>query len=201
MSTLKKAAVWWWNNYSKVIYLGGLAIGFVGPAWAAYVAPLMSTYAPLSWVASGLLGSLIVACTVWLAAAAYAKAILAQRTAAIMADQSVNPLEVKFERKLIRLIDFYHPQFISHKNKDFRDCELAGPGLVYFEGAHIEGVEFKHVQIAIARSENKHIFGVTAFNNPKFVGGRFTNLTLLMSQAMYDTFPDDIKQHVPIISG
>ncbi len=203
MSLVKKAAAWIWGNFDKVIAAGGLALSFIGSAWVSYLTAAMSSYSPLSWLACGFLGLLITSLVFWLGAFGYSKILLARRTAEIMAEISVNPLEERFERKKIRLGDFYNPQYLAHKNKDFRNCHIAGPGLVYFKGLHADGVEFRQVQIVIGKSDPVNpitIWGVTTFENCKFVGGAFTELTMLMDKATYNSLPSHLKANVPVIS-
>lgn len=203
MSWVKRTTTWIWGNFDKVITVGGLGFSFIGTAWVSYLTAVMSGYSPLSWVACGLLGLLITSLVFWLGTFGYSKILLAQRTAEIMAEISVNPLEERFERKKIRLIDFYSPQYVVHKNKDFRNCHVVGPGLVYFRGLHADGIEFRHVQIVIGKSDPVKptlIWGITAFENCKFVGGVFAELTMLMDIATYNSLPPDMKANLPVIS-
>ncbi|MGV2183647.1 hypothetical protein [Rhizobium rhizogenes] len=204
MKPISKSAVWIWGNFDKFLIVGPLLLSFIGTAWVSYLTLFMSSYSPLSWVAAGLFGLLIVSLVCWLGTQAYSKLLIAKRTAGIIAETNVNPLDEKFDHKKIRLIDFYSPQYISHKNKDFRNCHLAGPGLVYFVGGlYAEGIEFRQVQVVIAKTNSAKpiaVFGITVFENCKFVGGAFTELTMLMSKETYDSMPAEIRNYLPVIS-
>ncbi|MEJ7933650.1 hypothetical protein WG907_05165 [Sphingobium sp. AN558] len=200
MGGMRKAALWCWDNWDKLSAVGVAVVAFAGPAWAAYFSPFIAAYAPLSWVVAGLAGLIIVTVIMCAGSWTYSRFNLARLTAIIMERSGVNPLDDRFDRKTIRLIDFYRPQYVSHKNKDFRDCEVIGPGLVYFSNVTFDHCEFKQVQIAII-NETKTMWGMTIFESPKFLNCDIVNLTMMMNRATYDVLHPEMKQYVPVING
>jgi len=199
MSQFKSVALWCWKNQDKLLKAAVLVSGFVGPAWATYVTPAMQEYSPISWVAAGFAG--LAAVTIILVGWAfiYSTFSLARRTAQIIEKSGVNPLDERFDRKNIRLLDFYRPQYVPHKDKDFRNCEVTGPGLVYFTGVTFDHCKYRHVQIVVVGEGNR--WGMTVFENAKFLNCDILNITMMMSKAAYETLPQDIKDNVPVING
>jgi hypothetical protein len=50
----------------------------------------------------------------------------------------INPLEIKFEKVEVPIIDFFNENYLPHRNKKFVECAIHGPAMVLFEGASIE---------------------------------------------------------------
>ncbi|OQW70816.1 MAG: hypothetical protein BVN33_17155 [Proteobacteria bacterium ST_bin13] len=200
MGKLSKIGAWCWGNYDKVIQVGTVVVAFAVPAWATFVSPFMAPYAPLSWVAAGFAGSLVASVILYVLAVSYSKFVTGKRTAEILQRTALNPLETHFVKAVIRLSDFYDPNYIGHRNKDFRDCSVVGPGLVLVTGGQLENVTFKFTQIVILADSVKSAFGLTAFQDCKFVGGIFSNCTLLMTQKHYDQLPATVRANIPVIS-
>ena len=200
MNKIKKMGFWVWDNYEKLLQVGALLLGFGLPAWAAHVSPFMREYAPLSWVLAGFGGLIAASIVMAIGAWTYSRFMLARRTAEIIENSRVNPLMDRFDRETIRMIDFYHPHYVPHENKDFRNCEIIGPGMVYFEGFTAHGCFFRHVQIVVVAT-NQELWGMTYFKDAKIIDCKLTNLTLVMNQVTYDSLDHALKLAIPKINS
>ena len=201
MEFIKRALDWIWRNLGNLALLGGALSSFIVPAWAALRTGALAKYAPFSWVFAGFFGLLLAVIGWWLFSLGYEKIHLAKRNSQIAEKFGVNTLEQVFSRKTIRLIDFYRPQYLAHRDKDFRDCEICGPGLVAFlNGVNMTGGRFKHVQIIVVR-EDQLLWGMTVFDNARFVNCDILNVTMMMSRMTYENLPEEVRENVPVINA
>jgi len=202
MGKIKSVANWIFQNYEKIGAVALVLASFIGPAWGSYASPFMTAHQPLSWIAVGFAGVMAAAFIYWLLAVANGKMAMAKRVVATLEKSGVNILEDRFDKKVIRLIDFYHPQYITQDNKDFRNCEINGPSLVHFDDAHMERCQFRHVQIVVVSTgEDNVVWGATSFKSPKFIGCSLVNFTMLMNKATYDALPAEVRKYVPVINA
>jgi hypothetical protein len=168
-------------------------------AYLAHGSAWISQFGALGWWSAGLIGAFTMAATLYLGSLAYYTVMTGRRTAAILDRSGLNPLDDRFERAVIRLSDFYSPAHLTHENKDFRNCNITGPGLVYFSGSHFEGGRMRDVQICVAKA-GSNMTGVTAFHKAKIVNCDITNLTMVMGKNDYNALPDAMKATVPVLN-
>jgi hypothetical protein len=134
---LKRTFGWVWTNLGNitqvVVWVGGFAV----TAWAARAANLFEAYAPFSYVAAGLVGSLVVAIGYWFVAIARAKWVRTKYDNVMMQRGGlVDPLGKTFERKRIYLNEFAMPSHPLIEGKTFIDCEIIGPANILFQSGN-----------------------------------------------------------------
>ena len=113
---------------------------------------------------------------------------------------NLNTLEKRFENRIIKMSEFFHPYYIVNKDKIFDQCRIVGPASVVFFGVTMIGCEFKHCQVVIVK-DNIAMWGVGAFENPVFSCCEVCDLTMVMNQATYDAIKnDDFKKYIPVVS-
>lgn len=115
-----------------------------------------------------------------------------------LSESNANPLESSFDRKTIKISDFYDPFYIGHTGKTFTDCRIEGPGLLYIPDSSLFGLELRHCQIVIVKP-NVKMFGVTVFSRSSISGGSICNCTVLMTRDNYNQLPD-LHNKVLVIS-
>lgn len=112
-----------------------------------------------------------------------------------------NPLESRFEKKIIRLTDFFSPFYSPHKNKTFIHCELTGPGNILFLGSTLQNCIFSSCQIAILNKTSEPIINVTAFRNCTLLDCKILGSTIFMTKEEYSALPSKMKERTIVISG
>ncbi len=117
----------------------------------------------------------------------------------IISETNVNPLETKFEKKIINTENFFSPFYIPHTKKIFQDCHIVGTGSIFMAGCTLNEITFTGGQVILVDDKAK-IINVVMFSQCHFIGGRFINCTLMMPVKMYESLPDEFKKSLPVIS-
>lgn len=112
-----------------------------------------------------------------------------------------NPLESRFDRKIVKLTDFFSPFYSPHKNKTFHNCEVIGPGNIIFLGCTLNNCILSSCQIAITNNIETPIINVTAFSDCVFLDTKILGCTIFMSKGEYGRLTADMKKNGVIISG
>jgi hypothetical protein len=104
------------------------------------------------------------------------------RFAQIAADSTTtNILADAFDRKDIRMQEFYNSFMFPNKSKQFTKCRISGPAMVFLaDRVNVVGCRFNSVQIVIAKPGP--MGGVVIFNDTSFVDCHIFNLTLVMDR-------------------
>lgn len=111
---------------------------FALPAWAVRAAQIFSEYAPASWVIAGFGGLIIwaIARLLWqLANRLRIRNLWDIRN--LERGSLINPLDLTFERKRIRLDEFALPSHTVIEGKTFIDCDIIGPANIYFHASNL----------------------------------------------------------------
>lgn len=116
-------------QWMPVLVTSGVGGGF---AWAASVTSWANEYGPLVWWAIGLCAAAVTMLIYWLWSAArlYStnRNFMKSRD---LSPESVNPLDMTFDRKRIDFADLADPITKVIHGKTFVDCELLGSGLSF----------------------------------------------------------------------
>lgn len=137
------------------------------------------------WLVVGILTSLLfsgVALVVVLAVAAVDKA--RHLRVITYEDKASVSLRNRFEQEKLKVADFYSPLFIVNENKQFFQCELQGPGAVFFqEGDTLDDCAFRLCDLVVV-GEGERLNTAAYFKGSAFHGCRFVNMVLYMPEAM-----------------
>lgn len=110
----------------------GTLISAAGSATATYATEKLKAYAPLSWVISGLFGALAFSFFYWLWSVARFNIAKQNLTNKYLEQVPiVNPLLDTFTSQRIDLRAFHNPYDQYLRGKNFTDCELMGPIVLY----------------------------------------------------------------------
>ena len=168
-----------------------LMIGFGVPAWAAHATVWLNQYGPITWVACGFAGLIIVGIVANLSAFALTKfrTIRMLKRLSERAD-AINPMDGHFHSKRINLQWFVPPSGDEVRDKTFIKCEIIGPLNVVPFGCSILKSMYVSADYIMVRNEsldgmirNGHIF-----RNCTFVECRFYFISFLVSEAAYPVF-------------
>jgi hypothetical protein len=122
-----------WALYQLLLGTGGALSGGGLYAYGIYATEWLAAYGPIAWVMGCSVGALLGVLLVFLIVAIRGRLI---RSAAVrqmsIVPKSVNPLEKRFEKASIRLLDFVNPLSPIVDHKEFIDCEIYGPGVLIF---------------------------------------------------------------------
>ena len=177
----------WWFIITTVV--GGLM-----SSYAAFVTNALQPYAPFSWVAAGIMAALLVACA--LLAAAKAADVIAhwnfvRKLAAGPAP--FNPLSDHFERQQIKLADFRNPFNLVHSGKTFINCEIIGPGVIFFTGNSVlQDIGFINCDCVAVR-EGAFVQNLMAFDSAVLRGGKIYGATVLFPASK----KDELSKQIP----
>lgn len=173
---------------------------FGGYATAAYVGALeiFKNYKSASFVILFIIGAFVFILMYFLTNKVRIQRISIKSAQLALDDSLTNPLETRFENKVIRLPEFYDPFYVGHKDKSFINCRIEGPGLLFIPDSSIFGSEFRHCQIVIIK-EKQMLYGVTVLRQCSISRGTICNCTLLMTRENYDLL-EELHGNVPIIS-
>jgi len=169
------------EHWLSMLY--GLVTG-VG-LWTAYLTKPLAKYAPLSWVVAALALGLIAALTALVVAWAGWSLSRWRFTKRLTETAAINPLDGRFERKRIRVSDFFAPYGEPIVAASFIKCELVGPGAIYLRNGQVPGTRFESCEIVIVRP-GATIIGGTVFEHPTFHECVFVGVTLLLLPHHYD---------------
>lgn len=134
--------------------IGGVVSTAALTAWAAWATELLAPYAPFSWIASGILGGLVVTgILLSFAVIRFKWAMAAATTRWQEAIPALNPLESTFRDKRIRVSDLVPPWNLEINGKTFIDCDLVGPVNLVLNGTHLTNVKFVSCDFVLVRPD------------------------------------------------
>jgi hypothetical protein len=166
-SLIERGAAWW---FAVSTIVGSGAVTGV----AAYYSNLQPIHIAAS-VAAVALTIAVVFLLIGLARVRYARASVMQKVA--NDTDVINPLSETFEKKRIRMSDFYTPYQYVYRNRSFIDCEIIGPGVVLLSGnIDIKGIancDFVEVPDQFSAGN------VTVFTAVTFRRCSFYNMTII----------------------
>lgn len=166
--------------------IGTIGTG-VGTGWAAYLTKALEGYAPLSWVAAGLIGAFLFVVMFWLWSIARLKVQRRQIDRAYLSPRNnINPLEDVFQKQKINVVDFRRPITDNIRNKTFVDCEVFGPAIVILNG-HTTADRVSYIGCDFVKAKALHpIFNAIAFENLTLRNCSVFNVTFLVPEHMVD---------------
>ncbi|KAF6692762.1 hypothetical protein HFD98_09665 [Pseudomonas sp. EKM23D] len=112
-----------------------------------------------------------------------------------------NPLETKFDKKTIKITDFFSPFYSPHKNKTFHNCEIVGPGNVIFLGCTLNNCILSSCQVVIINDSKIPILNITAFSQCVFLDTKILGSTIFVSKADFRNLATAAGDDVVVISG
>lgn len=161
--------------------------GGVVTGWATWATGFFSAYAPLSWVAAGLIGAAVSGFTFWV--------VQKGRTISIQnalqkkwnsPGDGVNPLEDNFVRRRIMLNDFVSPANPIVEGKTFDRCEIVGPALALadsnFHNAALYDCNLVCVKDGITA------YGIIVLRNNSFLNCKFYRISFLVPETAVERF-------------
>lgn len=166
--------------------------------YLTYATDWLNSFGPIAWGVAFIIGGYAALGLLYLWEVLSSRRFINRQAEATFAKDGINPREKRFEKQAVPLQAFYSPNNFSHKKKEFIDCDVFGPCLVHLDGCTLVGVSFRHCQIVIARQDIL-IMGFTAFKECSFLGGTMANATMIMSLSQYNSFPEELRQAVPVI--
>lgn len=177
------------SNWDLVTWLAGSVwtlVGGVVIGWAAWAAGIFSHYAPFSWAAAGLIGTIIAAFVFWLIAKGYFWYTQARwaRMASSPGD-GVNPLDDNFLRKRIKIGDFTSRVNPLIEHKTFDRCELIGPALVLAQGVSFVRSGFTGCNFMCCK-DNFPIFGATILKDSNIINSKLFEITFVVPESQVD---------------
>lgn len=169
--------------------------GFAIPAWAAAVTDWLNVWGPISWVASGLVGMLVVFISIALWGIYKRSAAVAQYQQAIaQPPRHVNPLRNDFTDEVIELSEFFHPLDKLHAGKTFRRCKIYGPGVMMFTN-HMNLFNPRMQMCDLIEVVEGPAFSVVGFERGTFEDCSFFNVTFLITPQMSVMLEEDARRH------
>lgn len=181
-ASILEAATKWWSIIVPLV--GGAVSGYL-----AYLTSALAAYAPWSWFAAGLAAAMMLV-LIGLCASKTAELVARWNyTRKITASTpTFNPLDSVFTKKQIKLSELRNPFNPVHENKNFLDCEIIGPGVLYFDGSTtLTGIGFVNCD-CVAIREGAAINNLMVFKDAVIRGGKIYGVTLL--------FPAAAKEHL-----
>jgi len=179
-------------NYWQAIAATGLLGMGVVTAWAASAVDAFSTYAPLSWIIAGLLGSLIAAATFLVAQLAVRLRVRNRWNVLLMAEpQPINPIEKTFEKRRIRISEMVLPSHRVLTNKTFIDCEIVGPANLYWFRGNAAAAPYGPKIDAVYLEPKATFFNGIVLDGCIFRNCAFVNITLFVSAGEYHRVKSD----------
>jgi hypothetical protein len=148
----------------------------------------INAYGPFGWLMAGLVAFLLSAVAIYAAALAFDRfsAALARRKWARDVD-SVNPLDVEFNRKRLKLEDLVHPASGRIVRKRFVECQLLGPANIIMMGqGFMNGTGFVNCDIVIHR-DPVFIYNAIVLQDVEVIGGEIIKCTVYITQEMFDS--------------
>jgi hypothetical protein len=155
--------------------------------WATWVAGLFQQYAPASWVIAGILGALVGALIMLVAAFARERIQMVKFRNWVFSAHQINPLDAMFNSRRIRLVDLAPPIGPFITGKTFIDCEIIGPANIMFSSCHFQqcGGEVVDGIVIKAPFQPSNGFG---FKNCTFTRCKFYLLTFMITEADFQFF-------------
>jgi hypothetical protein len=189
--------------YSIIEKLVPIVVGLIGGSFSillAKVSAWLANISPIEYGAIFFAGLYIALGAYHLLLAAQKKNIILRQATLFVRPGEGNPLESKFDKKIIRITDFFSPFYSPHSNKTFVGCELIGPGNVVFMESTLKDCVLNTCQISIIQGD-AHVLNVTAFSKCLFHDTKILGCTIFMTREAYEALPHGMKNKTPIISG
>lgn len=188
-----------WNlvrdHWDKIITF---ALGGGGMTYLVWITDWINAYGPAAWGVAFFVGAYAALGLLAVWQRITSRQFINKQAEISLSREGVNPRAKRFEKQKIPLGEFYSPFYFPHHNKEFIDCDIAGPSMLALMGSTMSDVEFRHCQIVIIR-DGITLWGVTAFMNSRIFGGTMANVTLLMTRDQYNHLPEDVRNNVPVI--
>ena len=189
MSILEKLAPW------LIAPFGGTA-GVI----LAKLTTWLSNVGPIGYGAIFIAGAYLTIGVYHAILSARKKSLLLQYASLISRPGDGNPLETKFDKKTIRLNDFFTPYHTPHTKKIFESCEIVGPGNFAMIGCTLNHISLISCQIVIT-NRKQPIMNITAFQDCTFLNSKIIGCTIFIPDDQYIDMPDLIKQTIPVLNG
>jgi MFS family permease len=145
------------------------------------------------WWLSFLIGSVLTATVI--ALFSFAKLQLAQARAYDRFPRnldSINPLENTFHKRRISLSDLQQPLNGPITGKRFTDCELVGPGVIFFSrGMNINGINFTQCDM-LPTKRNLLLLNALIFEDCQLLGGSIIGATILLHPDIVDLMETNV---------
>jgi hypothetical protein len=163
-----------WSLAGHIWTAGTFLVAAGLPAWAVWATGLFAQYAPLSWIAAGFVGLILFAIYRLISSLAFRIRVMAKfNERALEHGGRFNPMERTFENQRIYLADLVLPSHPLVEGKTFVDCDIIGPGNVYwFDGNSAYPIRAPIIDAILldpdAKFTNGFIFKNCLFRNCSF---------------------------------
>ena len=149
----------------------------------------ISEYGPVAWGAVVLVSALLIAMTFALMAWYKRTQVRTLYDAKLLeSGLFINPLDNVFERKRIFINDFVLPSHRIIQNKTFIDCDLIGPGTIYFRTMNqVQPIREPRVDI-VWLSPTAVFYNGFIFDNCIFRNCSFQRITIFASLEDFDNW-------------
>ncbi len=187
------------------LFGGGAVVSVIGGLIASATVWL-EPYAPFAYFLASIITGIAFAILLWVAlkvrdqwiAGTFRKQWLKQA-------DSVNPLDLEFQRKQISLIEIIDKSTRTIKNKKFTDCNLIGPAnIMLYRGCTFFDISFVNCDFVCVYSKNKKsalIYNVIPLDHVKIQGGSLVNCTIFVSQDELNLFKDQPNMRFITLTG
>lgn len=102
----------------------------------------------------------------------------------------VNPLDVHFHKKRIRIADLAHPLSKRIESKKFTECQLVGPAnIVFVQNVQLINTGFGNCDMILTKAET-FIYNVIPVFDTSIVGGEIINATIYVHPDMLPLLKD-----------
>lgn len=190
MSTALKRLEWVFTflgflarHWNTIVSLAG---GFLA-AWTANAANAFNEYAPFSWIASGIMGFVLI--SVGLQGLAQAR-LLSQhfriRRFSTEVD-AVNPLESTFQKRRINVTQIQPPVGNEVRGRTFVECDIVGPANILVFNCSFQGSQGSAIDAVLWSTGNRPT-NCTVFVDCTFTNCRFFLLTFLVPTSGFEDF-------------
>jgi hypothetical protein len=171
---------WLIDHWPQIVWIGGAS----GMTYLASITVWLNNYGPVAYGAVGLSTYLIFMIGYAIYGIARKKIALSRLADERWKAGSINPLEGNFNKRRIKLSDFFDPFYKSIQTAKFQDCELLGPSNVYLMGCTLSHPTFSSCQVVIIE-QGKKVIGVTAFENCIFERCKFYHTIFYFTRSQY----------------
>lgn len=162
------------------------AVGIV-MGWLAKSVAQINQFGPFGWCFAGLLSFLVTALALYALSGVWGRWIIAKAAKRnAMPPDSINPLEMEFHRRRIKLLALAHPIDSRIRGKRFIDCELEGPANIVLVGHGVfRGCGFLNCDFVIHR-QPVHVQNCVVLEDCEVIGGEIHRCTIFVDQDFFD---------------
>lgn len=156
-------------------------------AWAAWITGPLQQYAPASWVVAGLLSAFLTAVVILMVVIGREKLQRIRFHNSVFSASQINPLDVIFNGRRIRVVDLAPPIGPFIDGRTFIDCEIIGPANVMFDQCHFQNCGGEIVDGIVIKSsfQPRNGFG---FRGCTFTRCRFYLMTFMVPEPDFQFF-------------